>query len=432
MASRAAGIIGPILMVPVTLPYFGKDLYGLWMTVVSLATMASFADLGLGNGLMTKLAPCYAHGDVARARRYISSAYLTLSLLTVTLTALLWLLADTIPWTAIFNVSGQATPAQTRAIALICLTAFALNVPFSLIIRIQYAYQQVSWSNIWQTGGNLAALGVVFMLVWADLSPIMVIAAAAAAPLLVNVVNTIWFFGRHPDLRPRLRTVEAGTAQELTRLSGLFFVLTVTMSFATSADTLIIAHVLGLSSVAGYVVPARLVAQIGLFVILVNIPLWSANGDALAQGQVAWVRRITRRMTIISVLAAALPATVLVFVGDHLFAAWLPVPMDGDPWLLAGLGMWWVLQAALSPRFMVQNAAGVIRPQLIGWVAFMVVSVLGKWYGAGRFGVNAVPWFGVLGYALTVAPAALYGYHRTLQRYPAADIKEGSSERVAQ
>lgn len=431
LASRAAGFLTPILTVPVTLPFFGKDLYGLWAAVTAVSAMTAFADLGLGSGLMTKLAPCYAHGDTVRARRYISSAYLTLTLLAATLTGLLWLLADRIPWVGIFNVTGQITAEQTRLIALIGLTAFTLNVPLSLIVRVQYAYQQVSWSNLWQTGGNLVGVATVLGLVSAGLSPIVVIAASAAAPLLVNLVNTVWFFGRQsPQLRPRVAAVEAVTARELVRLGGRFFLVTVVMTAATNADTLIIAHTLGLSSVAAFAVSAKLLAQVGLVAALVNVPLWPANGDALAQRQFDWVQRITRRMTVVSVLAAGLPAAAFVLLGDRLFAVWLPVSVDGDPWLLAGLGAWWVLQAGLSPRFMVQNAGGVIGPQLIGWTVFLALSTVGKWYGAERFGVDAVAWAGAACYALTVVPAALYGYHRTLRRHRRRVPEEGSGEQL--
>ncbi|WP_433131796.1 hypothetical protein ACQPWW_11280 [Micromonospora sp. CA-240977] len=119
-------------------------------------------------------------------------------------------------------------------------------------------------------------------------------------------LTALWFFGwQKPRIRPTPRAVQARAAVELTRLSGLFFVLTVIIAFATNADTLIIAHALGLSAVAGYVVPAKLLSQLGQLVVLVNVPLWPANGEALAHGQVDWVRRTTRRMTVLSVLAEA-------------------------------------------------------------------------------------------------------------------------------
>ena len=70
------------------------------------------------------------------------------------------------------------------------------------------------------------------------------------------------------------------------------------MALAMNADYLVIAHVLGPESVTTFSVPARLFAQLGLLVSLVNLPLWPANGEALARGDVAWVRRITARMTL--------------------------------------------------------------------------------------------------------------------------------------
>ncbi|MEV6813687.1 oligosaccharide flippase family protein, partial [Micromonospora sp. NPDC051296] len=369
LLSRAVGFVTPIVLVPVTLPYFGTDLYGLWMAVGALVGMAAFADLGLGSGLMTKLAGCHAHGDDARAQRYVSSAYLMLSLLAVTTTVALWLLAHAIPWTSVFNVSGEVTPGQTRLVALVCLTAFLVNVPLSLITRVQYAYQQVGRSNVWQAAASLAGLAAVLAVVGVGLPPIAVVVVSVTVPPLVNLVNAVCFFGRgHAGIRPRLRAVDLRAVRELSRLSGLFFLITVVMSVGTNADTLLIAHALGLAAVAGFVIPARLLAQIGQLVVLVNVPLWPANGDALARGQLAWVRRMTRRMTMLSVLAAAVPSIVLVAVGDRIFAAWLSAPIGEDRLLLAGLAVWWLLQAALSPRFMVQNAAGVVGPQLVGWV----------------------------------------------------------------
>ncbi|WP_405111349.1 oligosaccharide flippase family protein [Micromonospora sp. NBC_01405] len=415
--SRLAGFVVPIVLVPVTLPYLGTDLYGLWMAVAALAGMAAFADLGLGSGLMTKLAPCQAAGDHELARRYVSSAYLTLSVLAVALCGVLWLIADAVPWASVFNTTGQITPGQARTIALTCLTAFVLNVPLSLIVRVQYACQQVGRSNLWQAGAGLVGLLVVLGIVRAGLPPVAIIVASAAAPLVVNLLNSLWFFWRDGSrIRPRLRCVDPRAARELLSLSGLFFVVTVVTSVATSVDTLIVAHALGLSAVAAYVVPAKLLAQLGQLVVLVNVPLWPANGDALARGQLAWVRRITRRMTVVSVLATLLPTVVLAFAGQRLLDAWLPVPIGADPWLLAGLGGWWVVQAALSPRFMVQNAAGVVTPQLVGWAVFAVLSLVGKWYGASWFGLWAVPWVAVGGFALTVVPAALYGYRKALRR----------------
>ncbi|WP_255787533.1 lipopolysaccharide biosynthesis protein [Micromonospora sp. MH99] len=415
VAGRALGVVVPLLLIPVTLSYLGPERYGLWAAVLALAGMAAFADLGLGNGLMTKLTLCHGAGDSEGARRYLSSAYFLLVPLAVMLCVLLWLMAPVVPWASLLGLPGNMSPADVRGMVLVGLTAVVLNIPLSLIIRVQYAFQQVSISNMWQAAGAVLALPLVLSAVWTKQPPVIVVGAAVIGPLLANLANSVWVYGhRIPEICPRLSQVDRTLARRLLRLSGMFFVLTVVMSAANNADTLIIAQTLGLEQVTAYAVPAKVLAQAGMLVGLVNVPLWPANGEALARHDLAWVYRTVRRMTLISTAITLVPSVVLVILGGPFFAAWLSVPLGGDRWLLGGLALWWVLLAGISPRFMVQNAMGVVRPQLLGWVAYLVLSLIGKWWAATLWGITALPYVAVAAYLITVLPAAIYGYRRAL------------------
>lgn len=414
VVARAVSAVVPLMLVPVTLSYLGPDLYGLWMAVIALTGMAAFADLGLGNGLLTRLAPCHASGDSRLARRYVSSAYAMVSGIAVAGCALLWLVSDLVQWRTIFNAPDSVSPADARAVTLIGLTAFLLNMPLSLVSRVQYAYGMGARSNIWQAAGVAMSLPLAFGAVHAGLPARAVVAAAVAGPVLTNIVNTGWTFARDlPDLTPRWGALDPPTGRELLRISGLFGVVTILMTLADNADSLIIAHTRGLADVTAYAVPAKLFTQLGVVVVLVNQPFWPAHGEALAGGRVVWVRRIARRMTVVSTAVVLLPAVVLVAWGEQLFVTWLSVPF-GDRWLLLGMAVWWLTLAATSPVFMVQNAAGVVRPQLVGYAAYLALSVVGKWYGTRWFGITAVPYVATACYVLTVVPAAIHGYRRAL------------------
>lgn len=418
--SRSIGLLAPLILIPVHVRYLGGDIYGLWMAVIGLTGMAAFADLGLGNGLMTRLSSCYATADADRARRYISSAYATLGSLALAACSMLLFTADLIPWSSIFNTAGSATPSDARVIAVVCLTAFICNIPLSLINRVQYAYQQVGTSNMWQAAGSAAALPLALTAVHAGARADVVVAATMAGPILGNVCNSGWFYCRKmPELAPRLRHVDAGALKHLFQLSGLFLTLTIIMSMANNADTLIIAYVLDLQSVTAYAVPAKLCSVVGMLVSLLNLPLWPANADALTRGHLDWVRRTTRRMTLISALAVLAPSAVLVLGGPVILSpSATGIAVEPDRWLFAGLVAWWMLLAAASPRFMVQNAAGVIRPQLVGWLLYLLLSLPAKWFAATRVGIAAVPFAGVAVYLVTVLPAAARGYRLALSQHP--------------
>ncbi|MFG3419433.1 lipopolysaccharide biosynthesis protein [Micromonospora sp. NPDC049460] len=429
---RAIGVVVPLLLIPVTLSYLGSERYGLWSAVLALAGMAAFADLGLGNGLMTKLTLCHGTGDSEGARRYLSSAYLLILAVAAALCALLWLTAPALPWSSLLGLPGNMSPGEVRGMVLVGLTAILLNIPLSLITRVQYAFQQVSASNMWQAAGSVLALPLVLLAVWSGQPPVVVVGAAVIGPLLTNLANSVWVYGyRMPEIRPRFSLVDRRLARGLLGLSGMFFVLTVVMSAANNADTLIIARTLGLEQVTAYAVPAKVLAQAGMLVGLVNVPLWPANGEALARRDLAWVYRTVRRMTLISTAVTLVPSVGLVIVGGPFFSAWLSVPLGGDRWLLGGLALWWVLLAGISPRFMVQNAMGLVRPQLLGWVAYLVVSLVGKWWAATRWGITALPYVAVATYLVTVLPAAIYGYRKALRMSssPMADLEVARAAR---
>jgi O-antigen/teichoic acid export membrane protein len=405
-------------MIPLTLNYMGNETYGLWMAVTALTGMAAFADLGLGNGLMTKLAPCYAHDDHRTARTHISNAYAVVGLVAVLLLVVLIGTAGIVPWQSMLN-SGASDPDRANAslVAVTCLAAFIANIPLSLVMRVQYAYQMVGQANIWQTTGSLWSIPLVAGAVHWDLGIGVVVATAVAGPLLANIANSVWLYARRlPELAPRVGEVDRRQARQLLGLGGQFLVLTIVMSIATNADQLVAAHTLGLAAVTTYSVPARLFGQLGILVSLVNLPLWPANGEALAKGDTRWVRTITRRMMVASAVAVALPGLAFVLLGDAFLSAWLGSDLGASPALMSGLALWWAMLASISPYFMVQNSVGVLMPQLAGWTLYLVVSVPLKIVAAPVFGLGGIVFAGVIPYALLVVPAAIWGYRTALRR----------------
>jgi len=416
LVSRGIAALAPLILVPITLTYLGREVYGLWMAAASITSMVLWADFGLGNGLLTKLAPCHARRDWDTARRYVSTTYAVLAATALALLGLLFSLATAVPWASIFNVSDDNLVPTARAIALICLAAMFVNIPLSLVQRVQYASQQVAQSNLWQAAGSVTSVAFAATAIAAKAPPAVVVSAAVAGPLAVNIVNSAVVYSRAGrPIAPNPRFVDRRFATTLLRLGGQFFVLSIVTSAALNADNLIVAHTLGIASVTEYSVPVKLFTALGLVVTLVNLPLWPANGEALARGDIAWVRRTTRRMTLLSGGAVLIPSAILILGGDAIIKTWTGTDLSAPPLLLTGLAAWWFLLGVTSPRFMVQNAAGLVRPQLVGWTVFLVASVPLKWFAAEQMGIAGLPLVGAGLYLACVWSAAQVGYRRTLR-----------------
>ena len=415
IASRAVGAISPLILVPLTLGYLGAEFYGLWMSILALTSMALWADFGLGNGLMTRLIPVLAEGDRRSARRLIATGYAALLCVSTLAIAALAVVSWSLPWAAILSITSADAAAKAPAMALITIGGFLLNIPLSLVQRVQYANQQVSQSNLWQASGSLLGVAGAWTVVQAGLGVLWVLGAVAAGPIVSNLANSWWFYARNRDLFPRWRDANGEAARTIFGLGGQFFAMSVMSSLALNVDNLIIAHTLGLNAVAAYSVPYRALNALGVLVTLLNLPLWPANGEALAQGDTRWVRHITRRMTFLSAAAVLVPGAILVIASGPIFSLWLGAAHAPPPaTLVALLAVWWACVAAASPRFMVQNALGLVRPQLYGWAVFLLLSLPLKFLGAQYLGLEGVVLAGIVAYMLAMWPSALFGYRSAL------------------
>ncbi|TYB99233.1 lipopolysaccharide biosynthesis protein [Micromonospora sp. WP24] len=417
LGAKAVGLIAPLLITPLAFTHLGAERYGMWMAVTSLTSMALFADFGLGSGLLTRLARLHAEGDRLAAARQIASAYALLGGLAAALLGLLAATVRWVPWPTLLNVTDPDVAGDARAVVLLCFGSFLVNIPLALVQRIQYAHQQVAQSNLWQAAGSLVAAALVTAGAVIDIEPVLLIALAVLSVPLMNAANTVCYFvWQCPELRPRPQHVRWLAAQRLLRLGMRFFVISVLSSVVLNVDNFLVGHVLGMAAAANYAVVLRMFSLLALFVTLVNLPLWPANGEALAKGDLTWVRRSTRRMSCLSAAVVALPALGLVVFGNEFLRLWIRseelahIPVT----LLTALAVYSLLIAVVSPILMVQNSIELLRPQLVGWLACIVVAIPLKVLLADRIGLSGVAIATVVSYAVTVLPAAVVGYRRAL------------------
>lgn len=415
LLSKGVGALGPLLLLPITLNYVGKEAYGVWMTVMALTSMLLWADLGLGNGLMTRLSHSYANRDTRQARELVSTGYALLVAGSLGFVVLLWSLSGLVPWTSLVGAASGSNDGVV-AISLVCLTAFAINIPLSLIHRIQYASQQMKASNLWQAIGSLAAVPLAWAAVEIDAGTPAVVAAAVGAPLLVNALNSAYvYLGPGRDIAPSPRQIRFSAAAGLSRLGGQFFAISVLSSISMNVDNLIIAHTVGLEAVTEYAVPARVFLLLALLITVVNMPFWPASGDALARGDHEWIRATARRLTLLTGGILVVGSVVLVLLARPILARLTSGVITAEPALLIAIAAGWLVVGTSSPWFTVQNAAGYARPQIVGWAAFLVVGLSAKWAAATLWGVPAMVAAGVLAYLIILAPTAAFGYRRVMR-----------------
>lgn len=414
LLQRSVGALVPLISVPLALGQLGLVGYGAWSTAVALTGVFVFSDLGIGTGLMTRLGGS-ANEDHEKARAYVSSAYVLVGGLAVAAIATLLIVGCVFDVAAWFGAPGRST---VEAIVMLTLAGFLINVVVSLVVRVQYAVGQQAASNLWQSASSLAMLGGMWLAADVTTGPTWFICAAVFLPILMGVANTCWFFSgprRGALLRPNLLIYSPQLAMELLRLGSKFVLVSVLLAAAVALDPWIIARTTELGEVPNYAVPYRVLSVAGLISVAIAMPLWPMHAAAVRAGDVVWIQKVTRRLTVTATVAMAALTAIIVAWADFLVGVWLGDRIQVIPELWAGMALFVIAQAATGPMFMLQNAAEVLAPQMLAYAAVLLTLPI-KWVVSERVGYELIPWITAAAYIGLVGPACVIGYRKALFR----------------
>ncbi|WP_197284675.1 lipopolysaccharide biosynthesis protein [Piscinibacter sakaiensis] len=390
-----------LVSVPLTLNYLGPERYGLWMALSSLAALLAFADLGIGNGVLTLVAKAHGEGDIAALRRVISSAGVALCGIAALLLLALALLHPWVPWARLFNVRSAQAVAEAGPAFAVFGASLALAIPLTVVQRVQLGLQRGFLANLWQIGGNLLGLAGVLLAIRLEAGLPWLVAGFTGLPLLAALANTLWFFGRvRPDLAPRPAALSRPVLSVLARTGFLFFVLQAVAALTYASDPMVIAQLLGAGAVAPFAVTERLFGVITMLLGLALTPLWPAYGEALARGDADWVRRTLRRSLLLAGGGAAVLSLGLVVFGPWILRTWTGSELGVGRGLLIAFAVWKVLEAIGLALAMFLNAAHLVRFQVGVALVTATAAIAGKllltpllgpagvlWASAGAFAV---------------------------------------------
>lgn len=386
----ATSVATTLVMVPVVLHDLGHERYGVFATITAMAGLVGWADLGLGNGLLSEVAAAQGRDDSDSIARAVSTAFFALLGLAVCLGVLFAAVYPFVPWESVFNVRGDAASSVGAAAA-----AFAVGVllalPLGVVQRAEIGMQEMFVANAWQVFGRLLGLAGVILAVAAGASlPYLVLAVAVAPALALAGNGGELFLRRRRWLRPTLKRVDREVAGALLRIGSLFFVLSIAIAVAYESDALVLTQILGPTAVTTYSVTMRVFLVVPAFASFVLTPLWPAFGEAISRGDTPWVRQTLRRAVKGGLLLSVSGAGLLALVARPFIHVWAGLR---PPYLLIVAAAIWVvvmtLGAVLSAFL---NGARVIRAQIVLALAFMIANLGLSILFTHLLGVSGVIW----------------------------------------
>lgn len=389
-AAWATSIVTAFVLIPVVLHHLGSERYGVFATITAIAGLVGWADLGIGNGLISEVAAAEGRDDRDAVARAVSTAFFALLALAVVLGILFAVAYPFVPWPSVFNVEGSAGSGVGAAVAAFA-AGVLLALPLAVVQRAQIGMQEAFVASGWQALGSLIGLAGVLVSVAADASLPYIVLAVAVAPALALAGNGAQlFFRRSPWLRPTVGRIDATAARGLVRIGVLFFVLQLAMAVAYESDALVLTQILGPSAVTSFSVTMRVFLVVPAVAGFVLTPLWPAYSEAISRGDTGWVRQMLRRAMTGGLLLSIAGAGLLALAARPFIHVWTGLR---PPCLLVIAAAIWVVAMTLGAVLAAfLNGARVIRVQIVLAVGLMIAN-LGLSIAFTRWiGVSGVIW----------------------------------------
>ena len=372
---RLGSVAIAIVTVRVTLHGLGNELYGVVATLATITALLGFADLGIGQGLLTKLAAAHGRDDIEEMRSLVSSAWTTLLALGAAVAAVGVVLTLVLPWPKLLG-APPAEAGEVRLSVLVFFLATAFAIPCGIGQRVQIGLQRGAQVSVWLLGTSLAVLGAVVVARWSHAPLWVFVLATIGVPVLVTLTQTLIVFGRtHLHLRPSWKLVSRAKTRELMSVGGLFLALSIAVAVAYQTDALVVSAILGAATAATFAVTLRMFATLtGLF-SGVTQQLWPALAEAFSRGDMAWVRSRFVRVLVLSTSGAAVISLFLVVFGQTLVRIWLNSSVVPPISLLIPFALWTTYSLAMTQCSYLLNAAQVVAPQVTMAMLMAVTNV---------------------------------------------------------
>lgn len=321
--AKGGSIFINLLLVPITIDYVNPMQYGVWLTLSSIVAWFSFFDIGLGNGLKNKLTEAIAKQDYLLCKKYVSTTYLVLAFISISLLCIFFFLNNFINWPGILNAPVQLAK-ELSLVSLIVFSIFCLQFVFQLLDVVCFANQKTSLTSVIHFCGSLLSLIIIFVLTrYTHGSLLFLCLSIGISPLIVLLVFTIVLYKTSfKKYAPSFRMADFSYAKDIMGLGFKFFLIQIGLIFFYNSNNIIIAHVLGPEAVTPYNVAFKYFSVITMISVIVMTPLWPAFTEAHTKKDFGWIQRTVAKFQKLSVIVF-LVGLMMLLVSPKIYELWV-------------------------------------------------------------------------------------------------------------
>lgn len=327
MGIKGIGIIIGLLTTPAYMRYFNdKSVLGVWFTALSILSWILNFDMGIGNGLRNKLVGTFVAGDDISSRKYISSAYLFLSVISIGIGIILSIIIFFVPWNRLFNIDELViSPDLLFRAVLIMMLSILIQFVLRIITSILYALQNAFIPNLLGLCSNIIMLIYVGMCNRTGINNSVTNLAfsymlATNIPLLIATITL--FLTKLRNMVPSFKFYSREHAKDTLKIGGIFLALQIVSMIINNSTVFLISLLKGSFYVVEYNVYFKVFSLASIMFSIITTPIWSAITKAKEEKNYKWIKKVVRTLQAVAIFFVFFELILIPFM-QLIFDLWL-------------------------------------------------------------------------------------------------------------
>lgn len=325
---RGMALALALIKMPMYIKYFNnEEILGIWFTILSILTWIFNFDLGIGNGLRNKLVKPIEEKNELEARKYISSGYLSITIVTILIGTILAIIIPQINWNSFFNTTTNLISNNTFSnVIFTVLIGLLIQFILKLINSIFYALQKSFFPGLLNFISELLLL-IVIMSLNKDITitnKLEIIAISYSLCMIVPlfIANIIMFTTKLKNSKPSIKYFSTRYAKLILTLGGMFFWIQIMYMIIVNTNEYLITWFIGPKYVVEYQIYYKIFSMVGTLFTLMLTPMWSMVTKALNNNDLEWIQKLYNKLIKVTILAIFAEFLIIPFL-QFLINMWL-------------------------------------------------------------------------------------------------------------
>lgn len=323
---KGLNVLLSFLLVRYTIQFAGKEVYGVWATILAFLTWFSVIESGISNSFRNRITAYFSERNYSAIKKHISSAYQLLTIVYLLLAFILLLIITTTPFYKFFQSDNII---NTETALVISVVLYFLYFVFHYLNNVLLATHKAEKTYLFLLLQNTLVFLILFILKQSEIKAnLLIVCLVYTSSPLINwiVLNVFSYQTFLKKIRPKVFPVQK-TCRLFNQLNPSFFIIQFFTLLIYSTDNIIILNYLDGVEVAKYNVSFKFFNIITVLFNLVLVPYWSIFSEAYYKKDYKSIKysiqRLLRNWTLVFVLAI-----VLIIISPYAYSLWIGEEMD--------------------------------------------------------------------------------------------------------